>query len=489
MKIRSIKFNYILNLFRALSGGLVTIAVMPHVNRVLGPETVGKVEYIYTIANYFVLFSAIGIPMYGVREIAKVRENEVERVRVAAELLLILAITTVISYLFYFGIIYQLASFENYKSLLLVMSAMILLSNLGAEWYFQGIEDQLYITIRYVIVRVLAVVLVFFGITNEQDYLVYGVVLVLTLCGSGIFNFFYLAKILQINRKSLSNLNFRRHLKPVLTIFFAAISINIYLQLDNFLIGFLVGDKYVGYYSVANKLIRFSISFITIIGAVLLPRLSNLYINDHAQYIVLLKKAFSIILIASIPTSFIFMFYSKELIGYMAGPNFTESVLTMEILSPLCIVVGLAYFFGYLVLYPQNKEAIYTKAVVVSALFSVLVNFFAIKYYFQNGAAVIAVISEVIAILIMIFMAREEISKAQLIDKNLLKIIAASALVFVFIQVIDFSIDLTNLFILMSILASVYIVFVGGLFFMKEKTVFEIVSKALARLKSSKINA
>ena len=192
MKVRSIKINYILNVFRVVSGGIITIAIMPHVNKILGPDIVGKVEYIYTIVNYFILFSALGIPLYGIREIARIRENENERKKTTLELLSILIVTTLISYLIYFCVLYQITTFENYKSLLLVMSSMIVLSNISAEWYFQGIEDQLYITIRYVIVRVIVLFLIFMGIKSEADYLIYAIALVLTLCGSGIFNFFYL---------------------------------------------------------------------------------------------------------------------------------------------------------------------------------------------------------------------------------------------------------------------------------------------------------
>ena len=68
-----------------------------------------------------------------------------------------------------------------------------------------------------------------------------------------------------------NELNIKKHIKPVLTIFVATISVNIYLQLDNLLIGSLSGDKYVGYYSVANKLIRFVISFIIIKKSRFLP--------------------------------------------------------------------------------------------------------------------------------------------------------------------------------------------------------------------------
>ena len=127
MKIRSVKTNYVLNLIRAFSYALITIVTMPYVNKILGPENIGKVEYVNTIINYFILFSALGIPLYGIREIAKVRAIKKERDKTTVELLIILLITSVISYMVLFGVVYQLDFFKSYKDLLFLMSFIFFL--------------------------------------------------------------------------------------------------------------------------------------------------------------------------------------------------------------------------------------------------------------------------------------------------------------------------------------------------------------------------
>ncbi len=398
---RSIKINYILNLLRVLSAALVGIFTLPYLTRVLGAENLGRVEYVYTIINYFILFSALGIPMYGIREVSKSRGNPRELFKVVAELYLLLLITTVISYAVLFGILMSLDVFGGYKSLLILMSSMVILSNMGAEWYFQGIENQLYITVRYVAVRLVIFFLFFLLIKVPEDYTVYAVLLVILNFGANILNFVLISRKISKADIRFADLDIQRHFRPVLTIFVATLAVNIYLQLDIFLIGFIAGDEYVGYYMIANKLIRHIISFITIIGAVLLPRLSYLYSHDRVLYEFYLAKSFNVIMLFAIPFSIYFFIFSDTIVMLMAGPAFSSSVLTMQILSPLCIVVCLAYFMGFLILYPQNREKVYTKATVIAAMTSISVNYFAIQTYFQNGAAVVAVAAEVLAILIM----------------------------------------------------------------------------------------
>lgn len=474
MKVRSVKINYLLNIFRVSCSALIIIATMPYINKVLGAENIGKVEYVNAIINYFLLFSGLGIPMYGIREIAKVREDVLLRNKVVLELLFILGITTIISYLFLFGVLYQLNFLENYKDLLLIMSTMILLTNIGAEWYFQGMEDQMYMTMRYIIVRVAAVFLLFCFVKTSFDYLYYASILVLMLTGSNVFNVIYLFKTIDFKEIKMEELDFKRHLKPVITVFVAAISVNIYLQLDIFLLGSIAGDKYVGYYSVSNKLIRFVITFITVIGAVLLPRLTSLYQKDKEEYFSYLKNAFNYILIISLPFSILFYAFSENIIVLMAGKEFEPSILTMQILSPLCTIVGIAYFLGYLVLYPQNKEKVYTQAVLFSALFSLLVNYFTIRIYYQNGAAMIAVLSEILAILIMFYLSKKDLQRLNLFDYNTLKILLATLItVFAAIQLkgIIYNQGLVLFFVC---IASVFLVFLGMLAFLKERTINEI---------------
>ncbi|MCD9853439.1 flippase [Epilithonimonas sp. JDS] len=476
MKTKSIKKNYILNSFRVISGAAVGLITMPYINRVLGAEYIGKVEYVNTIINYFLLFTALGIPMYGIREIAKVREQPAQKARTLAELLVLLGVTSLAGYILLFGVLYQMDYFSNYKSILLIMSAMIFLTNIGAEWYFQGVEDQLYITIRYVGVRVLMVVLMFLFIKSPDNYHFYAFCIVLTTCGANILNFFVISKILYKEKNVLRNLNVKKHIKPALTIFIATISVSIYLNLDNLLIGTIAGDKYVGYYSVANKMIRFVISFITVIGAVMLPRLSFLFQEDKEQYFKYLHKSFTFLLLTSLPFTVYFLVFAKPIINLIAGSEFDESIITMKLISPLCLIVSMAYFMGFLILYPQNKEKVYTYATLISAAFSVCVNFFAVKYYQHNGAAVVGVLSELLAIVIMFFFLKRTSNLPDIFDKNFGKIIVASVIMLL-VSLIGIKLFPENIFyfVLMSLIS--WLVYGALLYILKENEVKEIINK------------
>ncbi len=481
---RSIKVNYFLNLLRVLSAAMVVIFTMPYLARVLGAESIGKVEYVNAIITYFVLFSAIGIPMYGIREVARCRDKPRELYQLVAELYIILSVTTLISYTVLFGIVIQLDLFSDYRSLLIVMSAMILLSNIGAEWYFQGMEDQLFITIRYVTVRLAIFGLYFMLIKSPDDYVLYALLLVILNFGANIINFVILFMKLIRNRIQYRELNLRRHLRPVATIFMATVAVNIYLQLDVFLIGFLSGDENVGYYAVASKLIRYVISFITILGAVLLPRLSYLYHNDKALYEGYLVKSFNIIMLFAIPFSVYFFVFADAVIRIMAGSGFSASVLTMRLLSPLCIVVCLAYYMGFLILYPQSREKVYTRAVIIAAVVSLMINYFAISRYQQNGAAAVSVIAELLAVAVMYVACRRNGLLPAVWDRNLKKIIVVSISVFALSFAASYG-ELYSIWALAGVSVVFFVIYFGLLTLVREKNTLSVYSFIKSKIGNS----
>ena len=76
MNLKSIKVNYFYNIILTLSNLLFPMITFPFVARIIGPEGLGKVSFANNLALYFITFAQVGIPVYGIREISKNRDNE-----------------------------------------------------------------------------------------------------------------------------------------------------------------------------------------------------------------------------------------------------------------------------------------------------------------------------------------------------------------------------------------------------------------------------
>lgn len=68
--------NSVYNVIYKLLDALFPLVSAAYLGRVLMSDGVGKVAYAQNIAQYFVLAASLGIPNYGIREIARRRKDE-----------------------------------------------------------------------------------------------------------------------------------------------------------------------------------------------------------------------------------------------------------------------------------------------------------------------------------------------------------------------------------------------------------------------------
>ena len=67
-----------MNFILTISQFLFPLITFPYVSRVLGPSGNGSIAFATSVVTYFTMFSMLGVPTYGIRACAKVRDNKEE---------------------------------------------------------------------------------------------------------------------------------------------------------------------------------------------------------------------------------------------------------------------------------------------------------------------------------------------------------------------------------------------------------------------------
>ena len=318
--------------------------------------------------SYFLLFTNLGIPLYGIREIARTRENKLNLSKSFSEILFLNLITTIFGIIIFF-IFLKFNLFGNYIKLFQIMSLNIIFTFIGVEWYFQGIEDYGYITKRSILFKIISIIFMFLFVKNKDDIVIYAGILVLALVGSNILNFFKARKEISI---SFKNLNIKKHLKPILTIFSMNIATSIYTNLDSVMLGYRSSDYALGIYSASSKIIHLVLGIVTSLGAVLLPRISNYIVNKKEKELKeILENTLTFLLAVSIPCIIGINFTAVEIIKIFSGNEFMTAVKTMRILSSIIFFIAFSNFLGIQILYPRGEE----KKVLYSVIVGAVINF------------------------------------------------------------------------------------------------------------------
>ena len=116
MKNKSLKVNFVMNAVLTMSNMIFPLITFPYVSRILLPVGTGKVAFATSIVTYFSMFAQLGIPTYGIRVCAQVRDDREKLSRTVQELLLINLLMTVLVYFFYFGSLLLVPRMQSDKS-------------------------------------------------------------------------------------------------------------------------------------------------------------------------------------------------------------------------------------------------------------------------------------------------------------------------------------------------------------------------------------
>jgi O-antigen/teichoic acid export membrane protein len=393
--LSSAKKNYIFNLLLTGFNILFPVISFPYAAKILGPVGIGKVQFILSFSQYFALIAALGIPIYGVRIISQSAHNSKLLYKNLGELLYIHIVCSVVITIIYVITIVSFSFFSNDKSLYFLSTLIILMGFTSIDWYFTGIENFKLIAIRSVSIKVISLICLYIFVKTRSDYNIYLIISLFSILGNNLINIISIRKHITLSYKGL-----KKHFKPLMYTFGTTVATSMYTMLDTILIGFFADEKSVGLYVAAVKLTKISIPFIISSATVLMPRISKLFQSgDFDTLKITLGKSFNFIAIMAVPVCIGLLFLAPELIYVFSGRQFGGAVLTMRILSPLALIIGLGYFWGFQILIPAGKERETLISVTIGMVVNLSMNFIMIPLYKQNGAAIANVISEIIVTL------------------------------------------------------------------------------------------
>ena len=395
----SIKKNFIMNVLLTMSGFIFPLITFPYVSRILLPEGTGKVQFATSVIAYFSLFAQLGIPTYGIRACAKVRDNREELTRTAHELLIINLVMNVIVYIALAIALVTVPRLQKDRLLLVIVSLTIVLTSVGMEWLYKALEQYTYITVRSVVFKLIAVVAMFLLIHTKSDYVIYGGISIFAASASNILNLINAHKY--IGFRPVGNYDFRRHLKPIGIFFAMACATTIYTNLDNVMLGFMTTDVDVGYYGAAVKIKGILVSVVTSLGAVLLPRAT--YYVEHGEmeeFRRITKKALNFVMLLAVPLSVFFILFAKEGILLLSGSEFEGSIVPMQVIMPTMLLIGITNILGIQILVPTGRERIVLHSVIAGAVIDIIINALLIPYMQSTGAAIGTVVAEAVVLLV-----------------------------------------------------------------------------------------
>lgn len=403
MKQKSLIKNAIYNFMYTGLNLFFPLITSPYVSRVLGASNLGKVNFATSVVNWFVLFAVFGTTTYGVREVAKIRSEKKALNKFFSEIFFINGFFSILVSIIYFILIFNIQNFREELPLFLIMSLSIILNMFSIDWFFQGIEEYRYITIRSAIFKLISLIFIFLFIKDENHYVIYGLISVLATSFSGILNYMYSKNFVKISFNGIHPLE---HFKPLSVFFVHTLVVSIYTNLDQTLLGFLVDTKSVAYMNRSKTVTSMAISVSTSISNVTSPRASYYIKNDVNKFNDLLKIIPNFVLWITVPLVVGCIVLAPNIMFILGGEEFQEATVLLQIISIIIVLSPISAYLQNQVIIPTGNEKLGLLAAIFSSIISLLLNIVLIPLMGYIGAGITIVISELSAVLIRVYIVK-----------------------------------------------------------------------------------
>lgn len=403
----SVKVNAMMNFGMKVAGAVCTLISYPWVFRVLGAEGVGRVAFATSVLNFFTMLATLGIPNYGGRECARVRDDKEQLTKVTHELLIIQAVTTLLATVLMALTVALVPKLRAEPQLFAIQLFVLAMSVLSTEWLYAGLEQYGYITLRVITLKTLTVVLIVALVRDVNDWLMYAMLLGFAVFMPNVLNLFGLQRFVSL-RRCRQPYELKRHIGPILIFFAQSAAITVYTSLDSAMLGFISGDYWVGMYDAAVKIKLILSYFITSLGTVLMPRLSNyLHNKREGDFRKSVAESTEFTLMAGLSLTVYFLLMAPECVVFLFGEESLPAAGVLRMLAPTVLLIGCSNVTGIQILTPKGRESAVMWSMICGAAVDFVLNLLFIPRFHAVGAALGTLIAEMAVLGVQLWCLRD----------------------------------------------------------------------------------
>lgn len=471
---KSISKNYLYNLSYQILALITPLITTPYLSRVLGPDSIGQYSFTLSIATYFILLANLGVADYAQREIAFQQGNKFKQSRTFYEVMLLRFMLVAISLTSYYFIV---SSWKVSHTIYWIQALNILAVAFDISWFFQGLEEFGKIVFRNFIIRVLNIVLIFLLIRSNDDFYLYVALMGFINVVSGILIWVYVPRF--VSGVPVNQIKPLRNFAIILQMFLPTVAIQIYTVLDKTMIGIYTSNGLEnGYYEQAEKIVKISLTIITSLGTVVLPRIAADYAKGNMEDIKnRLYKSYRFVTFLGLPMLMGLIALIDLIVPWFFGPGYDKVGILVKIFSGLLIAIGINNVTGVQYLIPTKRQNLFTFTVMIGAAVNFALNLALIPNYASVGAAIASVIAESVIALVQLWLVRNEFSALRIL-RNSINYIVGGAMMFICLNGIIMFVGH-----IATIINTIALIVIGGILYLltllilKDTFLLEVLSK------------
>jgi PST family polysaccharide transporter len=353
---------------------ILPLIALPYLATVLGTDGLGRLAFALSIAQIAVTLTDYGFNLSAPRAVALHRDSPQALADIWCAVTLLRAGFAVLG----MAVIALAAVFSDRiraeLGLIAAAYAMVVGNVLFPQWFFQGLQQLKLVSAIQVLSRFAVFGAIFVLVKAKQD--IYWATF---LQGAGFLLGGLLALPFVPNALKGARLQWPgyqvlgRHLSEGWHVFLSTAAVTVYTSANSFFLGLFAPASAVGYYHVAEKLVRTVQTLYGPISGAIYPHVTRLA-RDNAE--ALMRFNFRLLRFigggAALASIGVYV-AAPFVIALVFGPDFAPAAGILRMFAPLPLLTVLSNILGVQTMLPLGMEALFSRILIAAAVFDLAV--------------------------------------------------------------------------------------------------------------------
>jgi PST family polysaccharide transporter len=387
---------------------VIPLIVLPYLVRVLGVERYGLVAFSQSFAQYFTILTDYGFNFSATRSIAKRSDETTSISRLFFSVLFIKLGLMVLGAIILLLIVGIVPRFHQNSAFFLVAYLAVVGNTLFPVWYFQGIEKMRYISGIVGTTRLVGAAALLIFVHGPGDALLTLTIQSLALMSGGIAGLWIAFKRFHVGFAWPTADDLRSTLAEGWHLFLSTAALSLYTNTNVFLVGIFAGNLEAGYFSAAEKLIRAVQGLINPIIQAIFPHMNSLALRSRSLALSFASKAFIWVSAFAMACSLFIFLLAGRIVELGFGNSAGRSIPILRWIALLPFLGAISSVLGVLIMITFGLDKQFSKILIFAGIFNVTLAIPFIRAYGANGAGAAVLFTEVIVVLAIIFVLRQQ---------------------------------------------------------------------------------
>ena len=370
-----------------------------YIARELGDDIFGQFTFAIAFTSFLNVFVDLGLSQLAVRDIAQDKSKTASYGTniLALQFLISGALTLLLA-----GLLVILPLDYTTKVITFFFGLGVIPLALNMQYILQAHERMEYMAIARVVGQVGYALLGFGIIYFARDVIWLPLAQFTSALIWAIVAYYFIKKYIHFHWQKVDWSEIRRLARLSAPFFVAALSVQIYYNMDSVLLMFMKGDSAVGIYNAGYKIVLLAILVAGFIVSAFFPLLSASWSQDKEVYRQTIHYMTRVMGLFAFPLAIGGALLAEPLLLFIYKlPVYLEATVSFQLLLTLPIIIFISMVIGHsLIAAGLQKQS--TIGIVIGAVVNLILNLILIPTYGINGAAIATLAAE-LAVLIYIY--------------------------------------------------------------------------------------